>query len=369
MNFRCIYIVFWLQLGIPWVTAQQLPLETALANTIKESSGLLFINNTLITHNDSGGSNVLYEVDIVDGSILRTVSITNATNVDWEDIAADDTYIYIGDIGNNFGSRIDLKVYRILITDFFNANSVTADIINYSYFDQVDFTPNPGPVFTTDYDAEALISFNGKLYIFTKQWTSQRSSVYELPITPGTYELNPIDTIDSNGLVTGASRNTTNSAVLLSGYSSTLSPFIVELQGFSNGLFSNGTLLKTGVSAPDMFSSQIEGITAYSSNAFYLSSEAFITTSAGLYTYTSSTLGIDALFQPSNLFYPNPTNEWLYLHDKVRQVQIFNMSGQLLIQQNNPLKIYVGDLSRGVYQLVLLDNDTASTRSSRLVVN
>jgi hypothetical protein len=35
-------------------------------------------------------------------AVLRTVAITNATNVDWEDIAQDASYIYIGDIGNNF---------------------------------------------------------------------------------------------------------------------------------------------------------------------------------------------------------------------------------------------------------------------------
>ena len=292
-----------------WLVAQQLPLVCALNNSINEASGLLYLNNTLITHNDSGGSNVLFEIDMTDGSILRTVSVNNATNIDWEDITADTTYIYIGDIGNNSGSRTDLKVYRILISDFFNSSSVTADIINYSYSDQSDFTPNPGPIYTTDYDAEALISFNNKLYIFTKEWSSQSSTIYELPNTPGTYELNPIDTIDCNGLITGACLNTNGSALLLTGYNSFLSPFIIEVEGYSGSSFSNGTTLKIGVSAPNTFSSQIEGITAFSPDEFLLSAEAFITSQAGLYSYTSSSLDVKTNLKLFNSFYPNPPKE------------------------------------------------------------
>ena len=70
-----------------------------------ETSGLLFLNGKLITHNDSGDDSNLYEIDTITGNITRTVSVSNATNIDWEDIAQDDTYIYIGDFGNNNGTR------------------------------------------------------------------------------------------------------------------------------------------------------------------------------------------------------------------------------------------------------------------------
>jgi hypothetical protein len=71
-----------------------------------------FYNNNIITHNDSGGQANLYEINASTGAVLRTVAITNATNVDWEDIAQDALYIYIGDIGNNFGNRTDLKYIK-----------------------------------------------------------------------------------------------------------------------------------------------------------------------------------------------------------------------------------------------------------------
>ncbi|MBL4643362.1 MAG: T9SS C-terminal target domain-containing protein, partial [Flavobacteriaceae bacterium] len=113
-----------------------------LPNTVSETSGLLFYNGKLITHNDSGDNANLYELDTISGNITRTIHITNATNVDWEDITQDETYIYIGDFGNNNGNRQDLKIYRILKSDFNNGTSITSEVISFSYEDQVNFTTN-----------------------------------------------------------------------------------------------------------------------------------------------------------------------------------------------------------------------------------
>lgn len=88
-----------------------------LPDQVKETSGLLFFKGKIITHNDSGDSANLYELDSLNGNLLRTINITNATNVDWEDIAEDNTHIYIGDFGNNNGNRTDLKIYKILKSD------------------------------------------------------------------------------------------------------------------------------------------------------------------------------------------------------------------------------------------------------------
>jgi hypothetical protein len=101
-----------------------------------------FYNNNIITHNDSGGQANLYEINASTGAVLRTVAITNATNVDWEDIAQDAFYIYIGDIGNNFGNRTDLKIYKISKEDYDDADTAAAEIISYSYTNQLDFTQN-----------------------------------------------------------------------------------------------------------------------------------------------------------------------------------------------------------------------------------
>jgi len=111
-----------------------------LPNEVAETSGLLFLNGKIITHNDSGDAPNLYELDSLTGNLLRTINISNATNLDWEDITEDETYIYIGDFGNNNGNRTDLKIVRITKADYLNSNSVTADFITFSYEDQTDFS-------------------------------------------------------------------------------------------------------------------------------------------------------------------------------------------------------------------------------------
>ena len=103
-----------------------------LPATVKETSGLLLLNGKLITHNDSGRDAKLYELDTLSGAITRTITISNATNRDWEDIAVDETHIYIADIGNNNGTRTDLTIYKILKTDFSENDAITAEKIEFS---------------------------------------------------------------------------------------------------------------------------------------------------------------------------------------------------------------------------------------------
>ena len=174
------------------IFGQQFTLETSLSSSVSESSGLLYLNNTLITHNDSANSNELYDIDESNGNVLRTVTISNATNVDWEDLTHDDTYIYIGDFGNYQGDRTNLRVYRVAITDYFSSTNVSADIINFNYSDQTDFTPNP---LATNYDAEGLIHYNNNLYVFSKNWIDGNTNIYELPKTIGSHSISIIDTI------------------------------------------------------------------------------------------------------------------------------------------------------------------------------
>ena len=85
-----------------------------LPDEVKETSGLLFFNGKIITHKDSGNAANLYELDSVNGNILRIIAINSVTNTDWEDITQDENHIYIADIGNNNGNRTDLNIFKIL---------------------------------------------------------------------------------------------------------------------------------------------------------------------------------------------------------------------------------------------------------------
>ena len=64
-----------------------------LPNQVEETSGLLYYNNKIISHNDSGNDANLYEIDPENGEITRIVTVANATNIDWEDLGQDDTHI------------------------------------------------------------------------------------------------------------------------------------------------------------------------------------------------------------------------------------------------------------------------------------
>lgn len=239
-----------------------------LPEDVPESSGLIFYNNRLITHNDSGNLPRLYEMDTLSSQVIRTIRIDNATNIDWEDITQDDTYIYIGDFGNNNGDRQDLRIYRITKSEFDMFNAVSAETINFSYEDQIDFSEVPN----SDWDAEALIDFNDELFIFTKQWQTNGTVVYSVPKVPGSYSAKNRGFYNISGLVTGATYNKSSKVMMLLGYSPQLQPFIVRIDDPSTGFFFNGTEEKLDLG---IGFSQVEGITYSDFKTYYISSERF----------------------------------------------------------------------------------------------
>ena len=87
--------------------------QTSLDSEVAEPSGLLYMDGNIWTFNDSGGEPVLYCIDPRNGSVIRKTLISNAMNVDWEDIAMDEHYIYVADVGNNFGGRDTVVIFRI----------------------------------------------------------------------------------------------------------------------------------------------------------------------------------------------------------------------------------------------------------------
>lgn len=241
-----------------------------LPNTIKETSGLIKLDNRLWTLNDSGGKAALYQIDERNGRILKTLTIKNARNYDWEDIAYDDTYVYIGDVGNNRGNRKDLKVYKIPRASLRTQKSVRAEIISFSYNDQKDFRSRPHK---HNYDCEAMIAHNGKLYLFSKNWGNQKTRLYELSTNVGKHKARYISTFNIQGMVTGASINKELNILLLTTYSKLLNVNVWALTNHDNRNFFNGDAKKLNLTSP--IQGQIEGITFKSNYKAYLSSEAF----------------------------------------------------------------------------------------------
>ncbi len=139
-----------------------------LPSELSEISGLEKWNDsTLIAINDGGNEPILFLLNL-SGQITRKINITNATNIDWEAIAMDENYLYIGDFGNNLNERKDLCIYRVNRSDIAILNEVTAEKMSISYREQKEFPPNNHDRY---FDAEAMTYFEGQLWIFTKNST------------------------------------------------------------------------------------------------------------------------------------------------------------------------------------------------------
>lgn len=83
---------------------------------ITESSGLapsLAVPGTWLTMNDSGNPPAVFRFDN-GGNVTAEYKLKGATNVDWEDMAIHPGrgMVYVGDIGDNFRVRANIKVYR-----------------------------------------------------------------------------------------------------------------------------------------------------------------------------------------------------------------------------------------------------------------
>lgn len=343
-----------------------------LPNEVKESSGLIFFNNRLITHNDSDNNPFLYELDTLTGEVLRTVEIQNATNVDWEDITQDEDYIYIADIGNNSGDRTDLRIYRISKYDYENNNNVTADTINYSYANQTNFTSNYN---ATNWDAEAIISWGNQLLIFTKNWANQEVNIYSVPKIPGTYSSVLKSNYNVSGLITGAEQ-LGDSLIVLTGYDTSFITFVLSIENISLSgnldLFSNSTLnrytniIDTG--------NQIEAICYVSSNNskthFFISNERFTYSS---YTWEAKLrsfnlnkthLKVNNFENTSVKIYPNPSNGIIYTEITndtfpYNEIRVINASGKTVLdyyESKNTFLIDLSSYSAGIYLIIIKNN-------------
>ena len=246
--------------------------KTALATPLlDETSGIAFTDGAIWTHNDGGNSNTIYRIDSLTNTVLQSVIISNATNVDWEDITADSNYLYIGDVGNNNGNRQNLKIYRIskmALTS--SATSVVADVINYTYSDQFIFTSLPN---NNNFDCESVIYSNDSLHLFSKNWVDKKTKHYVLPRTPGTYTAYLIETLNAGFLVTGAGIQA-NGVIALLGYNNIgVAPiYIYMLYDYSDNLFFSGNKRMFNVSNALTYG-QTEGIDFRSGGFGYISNE------------------------------------------------------------------------------------------------
>lgn len=250
-----------------------------LPDSVIETSGLIFWNDSYWTHNDSEGSAAIFRLDTLTGSLMQRVAVKNATNIDWEDITHDDSYIYIGDIGNNLGSRQDQVIYMLPKNGIPDTGNVVIDPqkITYRFGDQTDYSIMNR---ANDFDCEALLSFGDSLYLFTKNWVTLTCRLYAIPKVPGHYVIFPIDEFNADGLITGAAMDLTTKQLVLCGYKNYV-PFVWLLDNFWRNDFFGGN--KRRIDFWELAGAQTEGITSIDRDVFMISAEKTLVNDAKLF--------------------------------------------------------------------------------------
>ncbi len=253
-----------------------------LSSLLTETSGLIHWNNNIWSHNDDT-DNKLYEVDTATAAILQSYTLTNTINKDWEEISQDSNYVYVGDFGNNSsGNRTDLHILRVEKNSLL-ANAPAIDTIWFSYSNQTDFTPKANN--STDFDCEAFLISSDSIFLFTKQWIANKTSIYAMPKTPGTHVAALRSTINIGGLATGITYLESKRLAVICGYSSLLQPFFYLLYDFKNNDFANGNKRKISVNLPFR---QMEGIATANGLKYYASNENQAGNAQQLHTFDLS---------------------------------------------------------------------------------
>lgn len=238
-----------------------------LNDSIQETSGLNFFDGKLYTFNDSGNPAELYEIDKTSGKILNTLK-TNVENKDWEALTNDGKNFYIGDFGNNAGTRKDLKIFRIP----FQNNQLVNDslkTISFYYAEQKDFTPKN---INTDFDLESMIYLNGKIHIFTKEWASK--STTHFIIDPENFEnqtAQKIETYKTGFMISDASYY--DKKLFVVGYTKKTEVFLMIFNESEPGIFFKYNPRKLYLGSA-LSIGQIEGI-AVDKAGIYISGEKF----------------------------------------------------------------------------------------------
>lgn len=272
-----------------------------ISTLLPETSGLQMAGNFLWSFNDGGNRAAIYRIDTASNAVLQTVNLGGATNVDWEDIAFDGTYFYVGDFGNNAtGIRKDLKIYKFpfsaIPADYLANPTVTVpsaqiEVINFSYSNQTDFSTAASN--NTRFDCEAMLVDGGKVHLFTKNWIDVNTTHYVINgIAAGTYSATPLETLATGYLVTAADKAPGTNVVALLGYqaSAFAAHFMHILSDYGSGFYFNGN--KRRIDLPNVFTmGQAEGLCFRTAAYGYISNERFnnvITVEAKLRSFSTA---------------------------------------------------------------------------------
>ena len=240
---------------------------------VKEISGIEFDKkHRLWAINDSGDQPKLYRLN-EDGSIAKEVLVTNAKNIDWEDMTQNRFgHFFLGDFGNNNNDRKWLTIYKIENPIDIKGNTTQAEIIKFTYpeMDGSPILPNK-----RNFDLEAFVAFNHHLYLFTKNRTEPFdgiTNVYKVGDHAANFDAELIDsfktctTMEKLCWVTSAALSPDRSKLVLLDSTS-----IWLFENFKGDKFFSGDVSRIDLGIV----TQKEAITFYDDNTIVFTDEEF----------------------------------------------------------------------------------------------
>lgn len=266
---------------LPWAKAQEngiathspiyLPqLKAELPKEVSETSGLFFHNGRLWTHNDSGGKPILFALDTTNFQVVQKITLSNVKNKDWEDVCTDGETVFVGDFGNNKGSRKNLRIYTFPLSSIpaEGDTSIQADSIRFSFADQTSFEKRKQ---AHDFDCEAVFATKDYLYLLSKGWETGTTRLYRLSKNRKEQVAEVVNGFDSQGLITGADYDRENRILVLVGYVKSIwKPFLYIIFDFDEA----GTELPNHrFEVPQLAGAQIEGICFFDYGRCFVTAE------------------------------------------------------------------------------------------------
>jgi len=217
------------------------PLQV-LPRELKECSGMAALGeNIFVALNDDGNKPNLFVFSIDKANKTRIVKVAEVENNDWEELAVDEEYLYIGDTGNNDGMRRNLMIYRVRKDDVIKKDEVVPEKIEFSYEGQTKFNASN----RNNFDCEAMVCVGDSIFLFTKNRGNFKTDLYGFPKTPGHYVVKKLASFDAIGLITGADYrgDHSGSELILVGYKvhwKSYQPFLIHFTNFTGTNFFSG---------------------------------------------------------------------------------------------------------------------------------
>lgn len=252
-------------------------LKAELPKEVSETSGLFLHNGRLWTHNDSGGKPILYALDTTTFEVVQRITLANAKNKDWEDVCTDGETVFVGDFGNNKGSRKNLRIFIFPMSALPDEgdDSLTVDSIRFSFGDQTNFEKRKHE---HDFDCEAMFATEDYLYLLSKGWETGTTRLYRLPKTPGNHVAEVVNGFDSQGLITGADYDREHHILAIVGYVKTVwKPFMYLIFDFDEA---GQKLSHRRFEMPQLTGAQTEGICFFDYGKCYVTAETSPTMTA-----------------------------------------------------------------------------------------